>query len=104
MIPGFIVSLINFVIGLIELLLTGRLILKLFGANSGTPFVQWVYATSQPLINPFLGIFPNPVLTGRLMIEFSTLVAIIVYAIIGYLLAELITTISFGARRRIVER
>ncbi|MBI2590793.1 MAG: YggT family protein [Candidatus Blackburnbacteria bacterium] len=102
MFPGFIVSLINLVIGLIELLLAIRLLLRLFAANPATPFVRWTYETSQPLVNPFLGIFPNPVLTGGLVIEFSTLVALVVYAIAGYVLAELIGTLGYGARRRTI--
>ncbi|MBI4028862.1 MAG: YggT family protein [Candidatus Blackburnbacteria bacterium] len=102
MFPGFIVSLINLVIGLIELLLTIRLLLRLFAANPATPFVRWVYETSQPLINPFLGIFPNPVLSGGLIIEFPTLVALVIYTIVGYILAELIGALSYGARRRTI--
>ena len=43
---------------LVELFLALRLILKLFGANAGTPFVNWVYEMSGVLLDPFRGIFP----------------------------------------------
>lgn len=79
-----------------------RLVLKFFAANPAAPFVRWIYETSQTLVHPFLGIFPNPVLSGGFVIEFSTLVALIVYGIIGYLLVELIATLNWGARRRVI--
>ena len=76
------ISLVNFVLGLIELLVGLRFILKLFAAGSA-PFVNWIYETSQPLVNPFIGIFPNPVLTGGFVIEFASLIALLAYALIA---------------------
>lgn len=94
-----IISLINLIMGIIEILIGLRFILKFFRAGLA-PFVSWVYETSQPLINPFVGIFPNPVITGGFVIEFSSLIALVVYTIIGYLLAEALATVSYNARRR----
>jgi uncharacterized protein YggT (Ycf19 family) len=89
----FLNLLINFILNLIEGLLMLRIILKLFGASTRAPFVTWVYETTQPLLGPFLGMFPSPLLTGGFIIEFSSLFALIVYAFVGYLAVELVNTL-----------
>jgi uncharacterized protein YggT (Ycf19 family) len=81
--------------GLAELILGLRFILKLFGANGGNDFVNWVYETSAAVLDPFRGIFPTEVFKSAFVIEFSTLFAIIIYALIAMLLVfvvELITS------------
>lgn len=98
----FILYLINVVFSLIELLIAVRIILRLFGANSAAGFVRWIYATTDPLIQPFVGMFPSPVLEGGFVIEFSAVFALIVYAFIGYLLTEIISELTYQARRRVV--
>lgn len=90
---------INFILGVVELLLGLRVILKLFGANPAAPFVNWVYETSSPLIEPFRGMFPHPVLQGGYIVEFSTIFALFIYALIAYLLGELIEFVQFNATR-----
>ncbi len=85
----------NLVFGLIELIIALRLILKLFGANPSTPFVAWVNGVSDSLIYPFQGIFPSPVLSGGFVLEVSAIIALLVYAIVGYIIGEIIAFISF---------
>lgn len=77
-----ITGLINFVVGLAEFILGLRFVLRLFGANTGADFVTWLLAVSDPLLDPFRGIFPT-VVEGRFVIEFTTLFAMIIYALIG---------------------
>ncbi|GAA0452161.1 YggT family protein [Alkalibacillus silvisoli] len=88
---GFINHLINIVIGVVQLILGVRIILKLFGAAEAAPFVEWVYTTSEPLLNPFEGIFPSTVLDGTFVIEFSAIFAFLIYTLIGYFLTSLVT-------------
>lgn len=88
--PRLLVFLINMIISIVEFLLAFRIMLKFFGANPVAPFVMWVYETTEPLLNPFEGIFPSPELEGGLIIEFSAVFALMVYALVGYLLMELI--------------
>ncbi|MDP3993413.1 MAG: YggT family protein [Candidatus Doudnabacteria bacterium] len=82
--------LINFVFGLVEVVLGLRFILRLFGASAQAPFVNWVYDTSQPLLAPFRGIFPSPASIQGFVIEFTTLFAMLIYALIGYFLIRLL--------------
>jgi uncharacterized protein YggT (Ycf19 family) len=84
----------NFIIGLVETVLVFRLLLKLFGANPATPFVHWVYETSEPLLNPFSAAFPAPTIQGQFTLEFTTLFALFVYAFVGFVLTELLMIMS----------
>lgn len=80
--------------GLAELILGLRFILKLFGANGGNDFVNWVYETSAAVLDPFRGIFPTQVFKSTFVIEFSTLFAIIIYALIAMLLVFVVELIT----------
>ena len=98
--PRLIAILINLITGLIEGLLGLRIILKLFGASTAAPFVRWVFETTQPLLAPFIGMFPSPKLPEGFVIEFSALFALMVYTFIGYLATELLETlIYYGSQR-----
>ncbi|MFZ2152537.1 MAG: YggT family protein [Microgenomates group bacterium] len=93
-------SLTSIILGIVEFLLGFRIILKLFGASAGAPFVYWIYETTQPLLKPFIGAFPSPRLEGGLVIEFSSLFALIVYAFVGYLLDNIYRQINSLENRR----
>lgn len=88
--------LIQVIFGIVEFMLALRIILKLFGANAGAPFVNWVYDSTASLIQPFVGSFPSPVIERGSVLEFSTLFALIIYAFVGWLLHELLDYISWS--------
>src|SRR5689334_21473435 len=87
--------LIDFIFGVVELLLGFRIILELFGANPRTPFVAWIYDLTKTLLYPFQGIFPSPVLNGGFVLDIGAIIAILIYALIAYLISELVRFISF---------
>ena len=76
---------INIVVGIIELLLTFRLIFKFLVVNAGTPFVAWLYGVTARLVAPFAKISPDLKFSG-FVVDLATLAALIVYAIAGYLI------------------
>ena len=76
------------VVGVIELLLTVRLILMFLVVNSGTPFVAWLYGVTAPLVAPFAKILPNWKFSG-FVVDFATVAALIVFALAGSLLLML---------------
>ena len=84
---------VNLMLTIVGVILSLRFILKLFGANAQNDFVNWVYETSAEIIGPFRGIFPAPNLDG-FVIEFSTIFAIVVYAILGMLAFYLIDLLT----------
>ena len=93
-------SIVNFVVSLLEILLIVRLFLKFFGANSNALFVRWIYDTSDPILSPFRGIFPSPAIQDQYILEFSTIFAIIIYALAGFLIVSLIESVTLSLEDR----
>ena len=81
-------TLINIVVGIVELLLIFRLIFKFLVVNTGTPFVSWLYGVTAPLVAPFAKILPNWKISGY-VVDFATVAALIVFALAGALLMML---------------
>jgi len=90
----------DIVLGLVSVFVGLRFILKLFGANTGAPFVQWVYNTSAPLLTPFEGMFPAPEVTSGFVIEFSALFALIIYMLLAYLIQVTVEELSSSVKPR----
>lgn len=99
--PGSVVAarVVWYITGVIIALLGLRLILQLLGANEGNPFVDLVYGLSGIFAAPFFGMFSYEPSYGVSYFEVSTLVAILIYALIGWGLARLFT---LGSRRTAV--
>ena len=87
------VGLTNLMISVVGALLGIRFILKLFGANPSNGFVNWVYQASGEILGPFRGVFPEQNLDG-FVIEFSTIFAMMMYAILGMLLFYVIDLLA----------
>lgn len=82
------VAIISLLFGGIEFVLALRFVFFIFGANPATPFVEWIYNTSDIFVAPFVGIFgqPHTALMGTVVhsvFDASTLVALVVYGAIG---------------------
>jgi uncharacterized protein YggT (Ycf19 family) len=99
--PQFLITFITLATNLVEGLLSLRIVLKLFGASTNATFVRWVYETTDPLLTPFIGMFPSPTLTDGVVIEFSSLFALMAYAFIGYILIEIMNTLIYQSNQRI---
>ena len=82
--------------GVIIALLALRIVLLLLGANQASPFVNFVYNLSGIFAWPFYGIFNYEPTYGNSTLELSSIVAIIVYALVGMGIARLLT---LGSRR-----
>ncbi len=72
-----------YVIGLIEILLVFRFLLKLFAANPNAGFTSVIYSLTQPLAAPFLSVFRISHMDGAVF-EWTTLLALLVYTLIGW--------------------
>jgi hypothetical protein len=67
-----------YILGFVEVLLVFRTILKILGANQFAGFASLIYALTTPLVAPFNGILGVSI-TGNSVIEWSTIIAAIVY-------------------------
>jgi len=83
-----VVQAIYLIFGVIEALILIRIVLKALGANPTAGFAQFIYGVTAPLVAPFAGLFGNPQANGSTL-EVHSIVAIIVYALVAWLLARL---------------
>ena len=81
---------IYWLLGILEGLLAFRLILKLLGASTSSSFVTFIYNVTKIFVAPFAGIF-KPVESG---FETSTLIAMLVYALVGWGIAKLVAIVT----------
>lgn len=83
-----------YLVGFVEIMLAFRFILKLFGANPDSGFVNFIYALTGVLTLPFDSIFgvtkPETGAVVTSVFEPSILVAAVVYALIGWGVIKLI--------------
>jgi uncharacterized protein YggT (Ycf19 family) len=59
--------------------------LLLFNASTDASFTQWVYRSTDRVLEPFRGIFPSATADNGSVIDFAVLFAIIVYGILAML-------------------
>jgi hypothetical protein len=74
--------------GLLEGVLGIRVLLKLLAADPQAGFTSLIYTLTAPFVALFQGVFATPQSRGNVL-ELSSLLAIVVYALLGYGLARL---------------
>ena len=87
-------GLVSFFMILVEGFLGLRFLFRLLSANPDNAFVGWIYDMSAELLAPFRGIFPPAVIEDRFVVEFSTLFAMLAYALLAYLVYALISAVT----------
>ena len=89
--------LVYFFFGALEILLVFRFVLKLAGASPTSAFVGFIYGFSGIFVAPFAGIFHRGFTQGvetTSVFEPSTLIAILVYAVVAWGIVKLIRIFS----------
>jgi uncharacterized protein YggT (Ycf19 family) len=89
---------IYWIFGLIEALLAIRFVLKALGANAEAGFAQLMYAVTGPLVAPFGGLFGTPQAASGAVLEVHTLIALVIYALVTWLLVRG-ASLAFGEGR-----
>ncbi|MBI4034465.1 YggT family protein [Candidatus Saccharibacteria bacterium] len=100
----FIQAIVDFFVGVAEIILGLRVIFRLFAANIDNSFVNWIYQTSDVLMAPFRGIFPQVTLTNGHVLDISALFAMLVWAVVGYVVLALIGMLPVPSQRRYFTR
>lgn len=83
------IEIIYLVFGVVEALLLVRLFLKLLGTNPDAPFSSFIYGLTDFLLGPFKGLLAA-VVSGKTIFEPSVLIAIVVYALLAWMLAKIV--------------
>lgn len=71
-----------YILGLIEVLLAFRFVLKLLGANPDAGFSSFIYGVTYVLATPFLNVFRVSQVAGSVF-EWTTILAIFVYWVLA---------------------
>lgn len=77
------VQIVWYVLGLIEVVLAFRFVLKLLAANPSAGFSNFIYSITSMLTAPFRAVSPNLQVAGSVF-EWTTLLAMAVYWIVAF--------------------
>jgi len=90
-------QLVWLVFGILETLILLRIVLKVLGANSVSPIATFIYGFTDLFLWPFKGLMGAPAADG-MVLEISSLIAVVIYALIAYALAKIIWVIFYRPR------
>jgi hypothetical protein len=85
-----------------EALLALRFVLKLIGANPASPFAVALYGFTGLFLYPFSGLIGTPAM-GGMVLEISTLIAMLVYGLIAWAVERIIFVIFYRPRGPVTE-
>ncbi len=94
-------KIVYYVLGVLEILFAFRLVFKLLGANPYSGFVAFIYSVTDIFLAPFISIFTSGVTRGNMteaVLEPSTIVGMVVYAIVAWGIAKLIEIVKTPKR------
>lgn len=93
-----------YVLGVIEVLLAFRFVLKLLGANAAAGFTSFIYNLTYLFVAPFLAVFRSTRVVEGSVFEWTTLLAMLVYWVIAigiiklFLMGRTVSTTEAAAK------
>jgi len=90
---------VNLIVGIIEGLIAIRIVLKLIAANPENAFAHLMYGLSGIFVDPFLTLTVSPS-TGGAVLEIPSLIAMAVYALLGWAIVKIIGILLAPSRAR----
>lgn len=88
-IRSWIATIVYFLLGVVEIILALRFLFRLLGANQDNSFIMFLYNLSHVFVAPFNGIFNDQILGAGNVFELSTLIGMLVFALIAWGLVSL---------------
>jgi hypothetical protein len=92
-----------YLLTVVEIVLGFRVAFKAFGANQMSGFTSLIYTLSDPLALPFSGILKNSIY-GASLLEWSTIIAAIVYALIAYGLVHIMQIVKPVTQKEVEQK
>lgn len=84
-------------LGLLEGVLALRVIFKLIGVNASNAFASFLYTITELFVAPFASLIGAPAAAG-MVFEISTIIAMIVYLLIGWALERIVYVVFYRDR------
>lgn len=94
-------QLVWLLLGILEGMIALRILLKLIGANPESPIAIFIFGFTSLFLAPFAGLTATPS-AGGMVLEISSFIAGVVYALIGWALERLIWVIFYRPRGSMV--
>ena len=82
-------SIVWLIIGILEVFIGLRVILRAIAANPDNSFAAFIYNASAPFLSPFFGLTGTPA-AGGAVLEVPSLIAMVVYFLLGWLIVSII--------------
>jgi len=90
---GLVTQIIWAILGLLEIMLGLRFMLKLIAANPDSGFAVFIYGITAPFLAPFALLVGTPQ-AGGVILEVTTVIAMVVYALLFWGVASVIRIAS----------
>lgn len=94
-------QLVWLLLGILEALIGLRIALMLIGANPNSPIVALIYGLTYLFLFPFIGLINSPAY-GNMVFEFSSIFAMLIYALIAWAVERIIWLIFYRPRGPVV--
>ena len=96
-----ITNLIWLMFGILEAIIGLRVLFKLIAANPQNPLASFIYGFSDYFLLPFKGLTIEPSAQG-IVLEISAIIAMFVYALIGWAIVKLVWLLFYQPSSRSV--
>jgi hypothetical protein len=83
------IRIVYLILGIVEVLIAIRVVLKLLAANPDAGFTSFIYGITAPLVAFFHGVFPTQQTNGSVL-EISSLLAMVVWALVAWIIVRII--------------
>lgn len=90
-------QLVWLVLGLVEAMIALRVVFKLIAVNAANPFAALLYNVTDIFVAPFASLTGAPA-AGGMVLEISSIIAMIVYLLIGWALERTIYVLFYRPR------
>lgn len=97
-----VTQLIWLFVGILEVLIALRIGLKLIGANPESPIVGLIYGFTYLFLFPFEGMIATTSFAGGMVLELSSLFAMLIYALIAWAVGRTIWVLFYRPRGPVV--
>jgi hypothetical protein len=88
-------------LGVLEVLIGLRIVFKLIAVNPGNMLASLLYGLTNLFLFPFAGLTPTPA-SGGMVLEISSLIAMVVYALLAWVAVKLVEVIFYRPRGAVV--
>ena len=90
-------QLVWLLLGILETALALRFMFKLIAVNAANPFASLLYKVTDIFVAPFASLTGAPA-AGEMVLEISTIIAMIVYFLLGWVLERIIYVLFYRPR------